>query len=49
MPSEAYGIESGRETRDREAFKHLAKPGEKFDEDWVDALHEKVGDEGVSG
>jgi hypothetical protein len=37
----------GEKLDDRELFKRLAKPGEQFDDDWVDALHEKVRDEGV--
>ena len=35
------------ELDDRELFKRLAKPGEQFDDDWVEALRGKVGDEGV--
>ena len=37
----------GAKLDDRELFKRLAQPGEQFDDDWVDALHEKVRDEGV--
>jgi hypothetical protein len=37
----------GEKLDDRELFKRLAKPGEQFDDDWVDALHEKVRDEGT--
>jgi hypothetical protein len=37
----------GEKLDDREVFKRFAKPGEEFDDDWVDALHEKVRDEGV--
>ena len=37
----------GAKLDDRELFKRLAKPGEQFNDDWVDALHEKVRDEGV--
>jgi hypothetical protein len=36
----------GEKLDDRELFKRLAKSGEQFDEDWIDALHEKVRDEG---
>ena len=37
----------GEKLDDRELFRRFAKPGEQFDNDWVDALHEKVRDEGV--
>jgi hypothetical protein len=37
----------GEKLDDRELFKRVAKPGEQFDDDWVDALREEVGDEGV--
>ena len=36
----------GEELDDRELFKRLAKPGEQFNDDWIDALHEKVRDKG---
>jgi hypothetical protein len=36
----------GEKLDDRELFKRLAKPGEQFDEGWIDALHEKVRNEG---
>ena len=36
----------GEKLDDRELFQRLAKPGEQFDDDWADALRQKVGDEG---
>ena len=36
----------GENLDDREVFKRLAKAGEQFNDDWIDALHEKVRDEG---
>ena len=36
----------GEKLNDRELFKRFAKPGEQFDDDWLEAFHEKVREEG---